>query len=119
MTELVCDNTVVSVLYDVQSGDRVYNLQAGFNEALHKKLSPGTLHLGYAISEAFEDSGVRYYDLLAGYGKNTFYKAKFRGEEVGFTTLEFVRSPVLKLAYQCQAWLPQRMKSRINRVFRL
>ena len=119
MTELVCDNEVVSVLYDIQAADRVYNLQAGFNESLHKKLSLGTLHLGYAISDAFEESSILYYDLLAGYGKNTFYKAKFMGEETGFTTLEFVRSPLLKLAYQCQACLPRRMKSRINRVFRL
>lgn len=65
------------------------------------------------------DSNILYYDMLAGYGINPFYKARFKGEEVGFTTLEFVRSPVLKLTYQCQAWLPERMKSRINRVFRL
>lgn len=119
LTTLVCDNEVASVLYDIQAADRIYNLQAGFNEALHKKLSPGTLHLGYAIRDAFEDGSVRYYDLLAGSGKNTFYKAKFNGEEVGFTTLEFVRSPFLKLAHQCQAWLPKRIKTRINRVFRL
>lgn len=98
LTELICDNEVVSVLYDIQAANRVYNLQAGFKESFHKKLSPGTLHLGYAITAAFNDSNIRYYDLLAGYGKNTFHKARFRGDEVGFPTLEFVRSPVLKLA---------------------
>lgn len=119
LTELICDNEVVSVLYDIQAANRVYNLQAGFKESFHKKLSPGTLHLGYAIRSAFDDSSISYYDLLAGYGKNTFYKAKFKGEEASFATLEFVRSPVLKLAYRCRTWLPRGVKSRLNRVFRL
>ncbi len=119
LTALVVDGRTVSVLYDICSGRGVYNLQAGFDEHLHKKLSPGTLHLGYAVEQAFSDPDIDRYDLLAGYGKNTFYKAKFRGNEVDFTTLEFVRSPMLKLMYQCQAWLPKGMKSRINRLFRL
>lgn len=119
LSELVVDGNVVSALYDIEAGDCIYNLQAGFEEELHKKISLGTLHLGYSIERAFNDVSVTGYDLLAGYGKNTFYKAKFMGYEVAFTTLEFVRSPLLKLLYRCQTCLPQGVKSRINRVLKL
>ena len=119
LSQLISGQEIVSVLYDVRAGGRIYNLQSGFDETLHKKLSVGTLHLGYAISHAFGERDVECYDLLAGYGKNTFYKAKFKGEEVEFTTIEFVRSPLLKLVYRFQGTLPQGLKRRINRVFRL
>lgn len=105
----------VSYLYDIQAGTKVYNLQAGYSEVFHKKLSLGTLHLGYAIEDAFSDAGIMHYDFLAGRGKNSFYKSRFKGKLVTFKTVEFVRSPWLKLAYRYQSWLPRRLKSRINR----
>lgn len=119
LSQLISGNEIVSVLYDIRVGGRIYNLQSGFDEALHKKLSLGTLHLGYAIRRAFGECDVDCYDLLAGYGKNTFYKAKFKGEQVAFTTVEFVRSPLLKLAYRFQASLPHELRRRINRILRL
>jgi hypothetical protein len=88
-------------------------------ENLNSKVSLGTLHLGYAIERAFRDTEVFSYDLLAGAGKNTFYKSHFRGEDVLFTTVEYVRSPVLKLAYSARGCLPSRLVSSINRFFRL
>jgi hypothetical protein len=118
LTELVCENAVVSVLYDLKAGDRVYNLQSGYSEAFHKKLSLGTLHLGYAITRAFNERSINHYDLLAGHGKNSFYKEKFCGDYVTFTTIEFIRSPFLKLAYRFQACLPQGIRSKINSVLR-
>ena len=54
----------MSVLYDIQAGGRVYNLQAGYEESFHHKLSLGTLHLGYAIEQAFQVSSISRYDLL-------------------------------------------------------
>ncbi|PSF11243.1 GNAT family N-acetyltransferase [Marinobacter shengliensis] len=119
LSALKARGQVVSVLYDVQAGNRVYNLQAGFMERFHPKLSLGTLHLGYAIEAAFHDDTVIGYDLLAGSGKNTFYKSRFQGEQVVFTTVEYVRSPVLKLAYGARACLPQQLVSSVNRFFRL
>lgn len=119
LSSLMVDGAVVSVLYDIKAGEAVYNLQAGFDESLHRKLSLGTLHLGYAIERAFLDSSVCGYDLLAGSGKNTFYKARFHGQHVDFPTLDFVRSPLLRAAYRCRPYLPANLVSRINRVFRL
>ncbi len=119
MSVLRADNQIVSVLYDVRAGNRVYNLQAGFMQDFHNKLSLGTLHLGYAIERSFQDSSIVSYDLLAGSGKNTFYKQHFRGEQVLFTTVEYVRSPILKMAYGARGCMPPRLVSSINRFFRL
>ncbi|HLT14072.1 MAG TPA: GNAT family N-acetyltransferase [Marinobacter sp.] len=110
---------VLSVLYDIRAGSRVYNLQAGFAEEFHPKISLGTLHLGYAIEQAFSDPAVLEYDLLAGAGKNTFYKSHFKGRMVPFTTVEYVRSPLLKMAYGARGYLPQRLVTSVNRFFRL
>jgi hypothetical protein len=119
LSVLMSGNDVVSVLYDIRAGSRVYNLQAGFAEDLHGKVSLGTLHLGYAIEQAFHEPDILGYDLLAGAGKNTFYKRHFKGETIRFTTVEYVRSPLLKAAYGARSWLPQRLVSSINRFFRL
>lgn len=119
LSALIVGGTVVSVLYDIKAGESVYNLQAGFDEAFHRKLSLGTLHLGYAIERAFNQPSSHSYDLLAGSGKKTFYKARFNGQHVDFPTLDFVRSPLLRVAYHCRSWLPGSLVSRINRVFRL
>lgn len=110
---------ILSVLYDIRAGDRIYNLQAGFLEAFHPKISVGTLHLGYSIEAAFRDIDIARYDLLAGSGKNTFYKSHFKGQTVRFTTVEYVRSSVLKMAYGVRGYLPQGLVSSVNRFFRL
>ena len=119
MSRLVVNGQVVSVLYDIHAGARVYNLQSGYDENLNPKLSLGTLHLGYAIEQAFQDPEINQYDLLAGSGKNTFYKARFNGRQVSFPTVDLVRSPMLRTAYRLRSWLPGGLVSRINRVFRL
>lgn len=119
LSVLMAGKDIVSVLYDIQAGSRVYNLQAGFTEKLHGKVSLGTLHLGYAIEQSFRAPDIHGYDLLAGAGKNTFYKRHFKGETVCFTTVEYVRSPLLKAAYGARSWLPSRLVSSINRFFRL
>lgn len=98
-----------SILYDLQLGARVYNLQAGFDEHFDRKVSLGTLHLGYAVEAAFLDPAVGAYDLLAGTGKKTFYKEHFNGEQVFFQNGHYLRSPWLKaiaVAYQA---IPQRL----------
>jgi hypothetical protein len=99
-----------SILYDVQAGDKIYNLQTGFNENYDKKVSLGTLHLGYAIERAFNDPQVRQYDLLAGGGKKTFYKQHFKGESIEFFTILLVRNPMLKLVYSVRQELAKLLR---------
>ncbi|MBD3640953.1 MAG: GNAT family N-acetyltransferase [Marinobacter sp.] len=90
----------VSVLYNVLYRNVAYNLQAGFVENYHKKLALGTLHLGYGIEAAFENSEVEAFDLLAGGGKNEAYKAKLATDRTPLVSLMLVRSRLFKLLYR-------------------
>lgn len=94
-----CSGQPISLLYNVKYKGCVYNLQSGFDEDFHKKLALGTLHLGYAIEQAFLDESVEYFDLLAGAGKNENYKKRIATESVNLISLMIVRSPLLKALY--------------------
>lgn len=119
LTTLEFNGQIVSVLYDIVIGPNRYNLQAGFQEDFDHKVSLGTLHLGYAIEECFNANNIRCYDLLAGYGKNSFYKSRFKGEAVEFLTIQFARHPLMRGIYRVQAYLPEGMRRSLNRIARL
>lgn len=110
---------VVAAQYDVEAGRRRYNLQSGFEEHFDKRISLGTLHMGYAIESAFRDPQIENYDLLAGEGKNTFYKEHYKGEHVGFYTRHYTRNRLLRLVYRWQVYLPGAVRRVLNRAFRL
>ena len=97
---ICCGGDPISIIYNIRVKDAVFNLQSGFVEDFDRKLSLGTLHLGLSIENAFNDAGVRSYDLLAGRGKKYFYKPRFHGEKIEFVTLQVVRKQSLKLAYR-------------------
>lgn len=90
---------VVSVLYNVRYCGVVYNIQAGFEENFHKKLSLGSLHLGYAIEEAFRCPITRRFDFLAGEGKNENYKSRFATESYQFISVMLVKSVLFRALY--------------------
>jgi hypothetical protein len=90
----------VSVLYNVRHSGRVYNLQAGYEERFHKKVTLGTLHLGYSIESAFKQSSVNVFDLLAGEGKTTNYKRHLATHQISLSTLMVVRSPFFRFLYR-------------------
>jgi hypothetical protein len=96
---LSCDQSAISVLYNVEFKGTVYNLQSGYLESFHKKLSIGSLHLGYCIEEAFLDPGVRLFDLLAGGGKNDNYKKRLATDITPLVSVMIVRGTLLKLLY--------------------
>ncbi|MCK8516779.1 GNAT family N-acetyltransferase [Methylonatrum kenyense] len=116
-TVLEIDGVVRSVLYDLRLAGRTYNLQAGFDEGFDPKVSLGTLHLGYAIEEAFSAPAVRAYDLLAGTGKNTDYKRHFHGHCVRFVTFQLVRKPTLRLVYGVYGMMPDSLRHQARRWF--
>lgn len=97
----------------------MYNIQAGFLESFDRKVALGTLHLGFLIEESFADPQIERYDLLAGLGKNTFYKGHLNGQESEFYTLQIARRPLLRLVYRYQAVLPRALRKLLNRIFRL
>lgn len=100
LTVLNCEGVAVSVIYNIKYGDRVYNLQSGFEENYHKKLSLGILHLGYAIEDAFRDPEVKVFDMLAGEGKKQNYKQHIATDHYNLVSLMVVRSELLKSLYK-------------------
>lgn len=101
------DDKVISVLLDLRVGDRRYNLQSGYSEALAKGISLGILHLGYAIEASIEDEQVAVYDFLAGGGKHTDYKARFATDQIELTDLVIVRARWLRWLYRFNLWMHQ------------
>lgn len=114
LTKICADGEVVSVLYDLKVGSKSYNIQAGYYEDWHKKISLGTLHLGYSIERSFNDNSVVEYDLLIGSGKNNFYKSSFKGENKDFVTLQLVNSPYLRFLYSAWRVAPKTLQKLVS-----
>ncbi len=112
---IVFEGNVVSALYNIKMGNKVFNLQAGFIEEFNKKISLGTLHLGYSIEQAFNDVKVNSFDLLAGEGKNSFYKERYKGEDVNFLTMQIVRKKRLKYLYKIFFILPKEYRNYLSK----
>jgi hypothetical protein len=90
------ENKPVAVSYDISVEGRRYNIQLGFITPKSNKLSMGTLMLGFAIEQAHQNEETLYYDLLAGNGKNSFYKEKFKGEKNMFVSYKLPLTGYLK-----------------------
>jgi hypothetical protein len=105
---MALDDIPVSAVFDIQCGNRIYNLQSGYKENLIKGISLGTLHLGYQIEAAFGNPEVHYYDLMAGRGKKTNYK-----ESISNSTAEFASLAVFR-----KKWIPaaHRLKDQFREI---
>ena len=93
------NNKPVSIQYNFIIDNHCYNIQAGFDESFHKKISLGYLHFGYEIEASFNQQETTY-DFLAGEGKNTQYKERFTNTYLNMTDLQIIRSPALKTLYR-------------------
>ncbi|MBT8439365.1 MAG: GNAT family N-acetyltransferase [Gammaproteobacteria bacterium] len=93
------DDTPISIQYNYVINHHNYNIQAGFDESLHKKISPGYLHFGYEIEASFEQNYL-VYDFLAGEGKNTQYKERLTDDYLQMIDLQIIRRPLLKFIYR-------------------
>ena len=89
----------ISIQYNYVVNRHNYNIQAGFDESFHKKISLGYLHFGYEIEASFDENYL-VYDFLAGAGKNTQYKERLTETYVKVTVLQVIRNPLLKLLYR-------------------
>jgi len=96
---LTIDKNIVSIQFNYNIKGHIYNIQAGFDESVHKKIALGYLHFGFEIENTF-NSGYKVYDFLAGNGKNSPYKKHLTKESVNITTLQYIRSPILRLLYK-------------------
>jgi len=96
---ILLNNKPISVQYNYVIKKHNYNIQAGFDEGLHKKISLGYLHFGYEIEATFnQKDGI--YDFLAGEGKNTQYKERLTDTSLQMIDLQVIRKPSLKLLYK-------------------
>tara|TARA_B100002003_G_scaffold182027_1_gene170193 strand:+ start:12912 stop:13886 length:975 start_codon:yes stop_codon:yes gene_type:complete len=99
LVALLCDQQLVSVMYNVWYLGVLYNIQAGFDQEFHKKLSLGSLHLGYAIEDAFNCNDTHQFDMLAGQGRKENYKARFATEVYQLKSVMLVKSPLFRSLY--------------------
>lgn len=91
----------VCVLYNIRSGDTVYNIQQGYNQRYSGKFSLGTIHLGLAIEAYCRDPGIHRFRLLVGKGKNSDYKARLAAVEHELEGCQILRS----WRWRCHYWL--------------
>lgn len=96
---LVLDGKPLSIMINVRVGGAIYNIQLGFLEEFEKRISLGTLHIGYVLEMAFDDQGIELFDFLEGKGKYTNYKEHLATEYKQLSTENWVKNPLLKLAY--------------------
>lgn len=96
---LSLNNQPVSIQYNFIIDKHNYNIQAGFDESFHKKISLGYLHFGYEIEASFNQQCTTY-DFLAGEGKNTQYKERLTNDYLQMVDLQIVRKPALKILYK-------------------
>lgn len=97
---LSLDGVPISALYNVVYQGRVYNIQSGFQEHAIKGVALGTLHLGFALEQAFLDPSIRWFDMLAGQGKNTDYKSHLATHQTPLRSLMVVRHKLYRILYR-------------------
>lgn len=101
---LSLNNQPVSIQYNFIVDKHNYNIQAGFDESFHKKISLGYLHFGYEIEASFNQQYTMY-DFLAGEGKNIQYKERLTNDYLQMIDLQVVRKPALKILYKFYDWI--------------
>ncbi|RCU45159.1 GNAT family N-acetyltransferase [Corallincola holothuriorum] len=107
------DGQMISALYDLECRGKRYNLQAGYFENYHSKVSLGTLHLGYGIEEAWNTSSCVSYDLLAGSGKHSFYKKHLSKKLTQFATVRITRLKKRFALYKFFERLPAKLRKKL------
>jgi hypothetical protein len=96
---LYLDDRLLSVIINFKLDRKIYNMQLGYQADFHKKISLGTLHLGYALEAAFADPETDCFDLLLGGGKNSDYKRHLTTESRQAASWQVLRSPLLKTLF--------------------
>jgi len=101
LTALLEDDRALSIMCNARVGATEYYLQSGFDSAL-RGVSPGYLHMGYAIESACSE-GVKWFDLLGGLGLKGDYKRKLVTEKTSLACYHVVRASWLCALYRLRA----------------
>ncbi|MGS2724274.1 GNAT family N-acetyltransferase [Porticoccus sp. GXU_MW_L64] len=95
----------IGCTFDFIAKNRAYNVLMGYRSDIDKKISTGTLLLGYAIEEYCNRDGISFFDLLVGEGKHSNYKARISSPGVKFQSLQLVKSQTHKFVYKAYDFL--------------
>ncbi len=94
------NNEIIGCTIDILSDGRSYNFQSGYKDGVDKKVSMGSLTIGYAVELYCKKEGIKYYDFLAGEGKKSNYKARIAKAELKFESSQYVSTTILRYMYQ-------------------
>lgn len=94
------DGDVKALTYNLKFSDTIYNIQLGYDEQAFKNYSLGLVHLIQNILSRQTSGQIKQFDLLAGYGKNEYYKERFGGRIQNISTKQYLRSKWVKLIYR-------------------
>lgn len=98
-SQLSVDGVPVSIQYNFVVKEREYNIQGGFKEGFHRRISPGYLHFGYAIEQAFSGTTMAY-DFLVGKGKHMQYKANLTKTSLTVVDIQIIRPWIHRMLYR-------------------
>ncbi len=96
---LKVDKKPVSAMANIFLDGKIYNIQLGFMEGFDKRISLGTLHLGYTIEMAFESEEIKSFDLLAGEGKSSNYKSHLAQQQSTLESIQILKNTIVRLLY--------------------
>lgn len=99
LTEMRAGPNCVSVMLNLRVAGTEYYLQSGFDAAYARGLSPGYLHLGYALEAGCRDRLQRF-DFLAGRGLHRDYKSDFAAQATPLQSFHLVRKPSLRALFR-------------------
>jgi hypothetical protein len=90
----------ISAIFDIHYSGRIYNLQSGYCQQSIKNISLGIIHYGFQIEAACRNSKIKFYDFLAGRGKQENYKKSISTEVAEVVNILVVRSRWLYWIYK-------------------
>lgn len=112
---LKVDKNIISVIVNIFLRGKIYNIQLGYQEDFDKRISLGTLHLGYTIEMAFESEEIISFDLLAGEGKSSNYKSHLARQNSTLESIQILKKPIIRIMYYVNDVLKGNFKKSANR----
>lgn len=91
----------ISLAYNLLHDRAIYNIQLGFSvDQRFARYSLGLLQLGRSILVALNSKRWAQFDMLAGLGKQEYYKSRFGGHHYHIETKQYLRASWLVFLYK-------------------
>lgn len=99
------ENHIISLYFGLEVDGIEYFIQSGFDVGFKASFSLGKIQLGFSIKSVFDGKTAERFDLLAGSGKYTDYKAHLGSEPAFFESISFTKSPTIAFNYRALKYL--------------